>query len=267
MARLSGTVHSGALDAEPTAPHPPRPPGRSECRYIQAMIPLDGSDPSGFRGVDCAIRFRGSAVHDRTIIEGPVLDLIVDVLAHDGIAGRKCHPAGLGWVVGGNLLHLAALLHDNYQVLAGILTWIAARYAFAHKWYRFAARRVNDHILNPFVPNVRVELGVHAAADAIQDLSAVIRLVPELHRKLREGFPSIRFSFNIFTLLGPGRGIHIFISLQNPNESVIARVIRRIDRKRSTHARALHVYQRFGIVTVVKSVNSSAGLRELIYNS
>lgn len=114
------------------------------------MIPVDGSAPSDFEGIDYTAYFRGSAVYDVQGLTDRVLDIIGDFLKKEGLSSRRCFRSGFGAAAGGPaFLETLIWVQEHWEFLAGAASVVLARVANVREKWRRLKWRTEAQILDP----------------------------------------------------------------------------------------------------------------------
>lgn len=236
------------------------------------MIPVDGSAPSDFEGIDYTAYFRGSDVYDVQAVTDRVLDLTGDFLRKEGLSSRRCFQSGFGATAGGPaFLEILIWIQEHWEFLAGAASVVLARVANVREKWRRMKWRMEAQVLDAYKPSFVVELGVRNRGDgddarqaAARSFRSLLTHVPDLSALLRSELPDQRFTIRVLTTGSSPASAYAYFRVPEVKRSDVAKMIRFLEKK--THQdgiSAVLLYRQFGFITRLKATTDGGDFMRL----
>ncbi|MDQ0276520.1 hypothetical protein QO003_000823 [Arthrobacter silviterrae] len=222
------------------------------------MIPVDGSTPNKFDGIDYTAYFRGAEVYDIEAATSRVLDLVGDFLEKKNLMSRRCFPSGIGGATGGpEFFEILRWVQEHMQYIAGLVTvWLARVAKVRNKWRQLKGH-IDERFLDPYKPSCVVELGVrtkgegnHSREKSAKSFKSVLIHVPEIDALLRRELPDQRFTIRVLTCGVSPIFAYAYFRVPEVKRSDVAKMIRFLEkRKNQDRLSAVLLYRQFGFIT------------------
>lgn len=226
------------------------------------MIPMDGSAPSDFEGIDYTAYFRGSAVYDVQGLTDRVLDIIGEFLRKEGLSSRRCFRSGFGAAAGGPaFLETLIWVQEHWEFLAGAASVVLARVANVREKWRRLKWRMEAQVLDPYKPSFVVELGVRTRSEgeesrqeAARSFRSLLTHVPDLSALLKSELPDQKFTIQVLTTGSSPAFAYAYFRVPEVKRSDVVRMIRFLEKEpHQDGISAVSLYRQFGFITRIKA--------------
>jgi hypothetical protein len=228
------------------------------------MIPMDGSSPREFDGVDFTAYFQGPAVYDGEAVSSRAMDVLEEYLTEKGLACRRCFRSGLGAAAGGpGFYEILVWVQENWEFLAGVAASVLAVVTRLRDLWRQLKRKLEDRVLDPYKPSVVVDLGARTQGDgeegrkeAIRSFRSLLTHVPEINERLRCELPDQKF--NIRVLSSEYSSPYAYFAVPKVKRSDVAKMVLYLenDEVPDGSVSAVRLYRQFGFLTRLESSNN-----------
>lgn len=225
------------------------------------MIPVDGSSPKDFDGIDFLAYFQGPAVYDGEAIGNRAMKVLEEYFIEKGFSSRRCFRSGLGAAAGGpGFYEILMWIKENWEFLTGAAALVFGFLTKVRDLGRRLKRKMEDRILDPYKPSVVVELmarttsdGEYGLQESVRSFRSFLEHTPEINARLRRELPDQKF--NIRVLSSQYSSPYAYFAVPEVKTSDVTKMLRYLARNEVPvgTVSAVRLYRKFGFLTWIES--------------